>query len=315
MTDSPAVILLWHQGALGDLLLAGPALAAVRRQFPETRLVAVGHPERWGLLREMLSLEAVWDGSDGLWAWLFAERGGLPPALTRRLAEVDLALVFSPRPPGTLVARLQEGGVRHTAWLPSFPGNGGEHLSRLQARRLAELGLAFRPQPLRLVLDWQRYWPEEVPPGSQVLAVAPGSGNPAKNWPIEHFYEVTRTLAWETDLPIVWLSGPAEAAWLPYLSGLARAQGHFLLHQRPLKTLAALLSQARLYLGNDSGLTHLAAAAGARRVLALFGPTDPTVWAPLGETVTVLTAPPDRRWQGPSPQQVLSLARQLIQVQ
>ncbi len=308
----PAVILLWHQGALGDLLLAGPALAALRGRFPAARFLAVGHPERWGLLKETFSLDAVWDGSEGLWAWLFAARAELPPVLTRRLQGVDWALAFSPRTPETLLARLREAGVRRPFWLPSVPGTGGEHLSRLQARHLGEQGVAYQPQSWRLRLDWQAHWPEELPREGEILAVAPGSGSPAKNWPLEHYYEVTRTLAWEYHLRVVWLAGPAEDPWLPYLAGLARAQGHALLHRQPLKTVAAVLSQTRLYLGNDSGLTHLAAAAGGRQVLALFGPTDPLLWAPLGEAVKVLQAPAGGNPGQIPPDEVLALARQLL---
>jgi ADP-heptose:LPS heptosyltransferase len=52
----------------------------------------------------------------------------------------------------------------------------------------------------------------------------------------------------------------------------------------PLRVLGALLGRAGLYVGNDSGVSHLAAAAGAP-TLALFGPTDPAVWAPVGPAV------------------------------
>ncbi|HSW50494.1 MAG TPA: glycosyltransferase family 9 protein, partial [Bryobacteraceae bacterium] len=54
-----------------------------------------------------------------------------------------------------------------------------------------------------------------------------------------------------------------------------------------LHELACRLAQARLYIGNDSGITHLAAASGVP-VLALFGPTDPAVWAPRGPNVRVI---------------------------
>jgi ADP-heptose:LPS heptosyltransferase len=82
-----------------------------------------------------------------------------------------------------------------------------------------------------------------------------------------------------------------ETGWLPYLEGIAAAQGHYLWENRSLKQVAAVLARCRLYVGGDSGLTHLAAAVGAPAVLALFGPTDPAIWAPPGEHVTVLTAP------------------------
>jgi ADP-heptose:LPS heptosyltransferase len=67
--------------------------------------------------------------------------------------------------------------------------------------------------------------------------------------------------------------------------------------------VARVLSRCRLYIGNDSGLTHLAAAVGKPEVLALFGPTDPRVWASLGSRVRTLT--------GPCPQAPCALGRRI----
>jgi heptosyltransferase-2 len=62
-------------------------------------------------------------------------------------------------------------------------------------------------------------------------------------------------------------------------------------HQLPLPQLAALLAQST-FIGHDSGISHLAAAARARSFI-LFGPSDPNVWAPQNKDVTVLMAPND----------------------
>ena len=118
-----------------------------------------------------------------------------------------------------------------------------------------------------------------------------GAARFCKNWPLDHYYEVSRALGWEYNLGVVWLTGPAEGAMLPYLEALAKAQGQVLLANRPLAQVARVLSRCRLYLGNDSGLTHLAAAVGEPDVLGLFGPTDPRIWAPLGPRVRTLSAP------------------------
>ncbi len=165
-------------------------------------------------------------------------------------------------------------------------------MSVLQARQLGGLGLHYAPGPFKLEVD--PYPDEEAPelPGpGPWLAVAPGSGQPRKNWPLAHFYEVSRALGWEYGLKVVWLAGPGEEALLPYLEALAQAQGQLLLANRPLARVARVLSRCRLYIGNDSGLTHLAAAVGKPDVLALFGPTDPRVWAPLGPRVQTLAGP------------------------
>ena len=113
------------------------------------------------------------------------------------------------------------------------------------------------------------------------LAVHPGSGSPSKNWPTSRFLEAAGRLAG----PEPWLlvAGPAEA-------GLEAPRGAILAREWPLRVLGAALARAGLFLGNDSGVSHLAAAAGAP-TLALFGPTDPALWAPVGPRVTTLRAP------------------------
>lgn len=320
-------ILIWHQGGLGDLLLAGPALAAVSRHYPEARLTALGHPERWGLLARSLPLDAAWDSGEARWVPLFSD-GPLPPQLQERLARFQLALVFSPQPQPILQARLHQAGIPAVHWLPSFPETGPEAVAALQARHLAGLGLHYVPGPFKLEvgLAQDEALPELPGPGPW-LTVAPGSGHPLKNWPLAHYYEVSRALGWEYGLKVVWLAGPAETELLPYLEALAQAQGQVLLANRPLARVARVLSRCRLYLGNDSGLTHLAAAVGEPEVLALFGPTDPRVWAPLGPRVRTLRAPchkapcavgrtipcPETRClKALSPEMVLAAARPLL---
>lgn len=322
-------ILIWHQGALGDLLLAGPALLALRRHYPRAKITALGQPQCWALLSPTLSLEAVWDSAAAAWAPLFLANSPLPPNLQERLAPFQLALVFSPRPHPALLARLAQAGIAAVHWLPSFPTAGEDAVGTVLAAALARLGVAPDPAPFRLLLSSD--WPDQAPrlsgPGP-FLAVAPGSGQACKNWPLAHYYEATRTLAWQHGLKIIWLAGPAEEPILPYLQGLATAQDHLLLANLPLTAVAATLARCRLFLGGDSGLTHLAAALGVPGVLALFGPTDPRVWAPRGESVRVLTAPcpqapcaADREISCPEPrclqdltvEQVLAAAVALLQ--
>jgi hypothetical protein len=102
--------------------------------------------------------------------------------------------------------------------------------------------------------------------------IHPFSGSPRKNWPLERFRQLAREL--ERRMPVRWCAGPED----PRLDGAVPFDD--------LYALACWLASASLYVGNDSGITHLAAAVGAS-VLALFGPTDPAVWAPRGPNVRV----------------------------
>ncbi len=101
------------------------------------------------------------------------------------------------------------------------------------------------------------------------IAIHPFASNMAKRWPLDRFQKVAEALG-----PVQWLRGPEEQ-----LAGAMFIED--------LGDLAAWLGKARLYIGNDSGITHLAAAVGVP-VIALFGPTNPGVWGPRGRNVKVI---------------------------
>ena len=142
---------LASRGALGDLLLAGPALMAVRRRYPRARLVGLGHPERWGLLARTLSLDEVWDSGEARWAQLFSD-SPIAPELKNCLARFQLALVFSPNAATPLPERLRRAGIPAVYWVPSFPENGTEAVAAMQSRHLAGLGLRLETDSFRLAL-------------------------------------------------------------------------------------------------------------------------------------------------------------------
>ena len=102
--------------------------------------------------------------------------------------------------------------------------------------------------------------------------IHPFSGSPRKNWPLEKFHALADRL--ERMMPVKWCAGEDD----PPLPGAVRIDD--------LYDLACWLARARLFVGNDSGITHLAAAV-ATPVLAIFGPTDPEVWAPRGNHVRI----------------------------
>jgi ADP-heptose:LPS heptosyltransferase len=114
----------------------------------------------------------------------------------------------------------------------------------------------------------------------------PFASSIAKRWPLAHFHAVAEQLG----CPVQWLAGPEEE-----LTGATRIDD--------LYELACWLSRARLYIGNDSGISHLAAAVGVP-TLAIFLTTDPAVWAPRGSHVRVL--------ERPSVHEVLRAARDLL---
>ncbi len=105
--------------------------------------------------------------------------------------------------------------------------------------------------------------------------IHPFSGSSRKCWPLDRYQELARRL--EMTMPVRWCAGPEDM--LPDAVRIA-----------DLYELACWLATARVYIGNDSGITHLAAAVGTP-VVALFGPTDPRIWAPRGPNARVIAKP------------------------
>jgi heptosyltransferase III len=128
----------------------------------------------------------------------------------------------------------------------------------------------------------------QAAPEGDFAVIHPFSGSPRKNWPMERF----QALAARIGMPVHWCAGPEEN-----LDGAVRIANLF--------ELAGWLRTARIYIGNDSGITHLAAAAQAP-VVAIFGPTDAAVWAPRGDRVRVVAGKLDEI----TVEQVLDAVRQ-----
>jgi ADP-heptose:LPS heptosyltransferase len=135
-------------------------------------------------------------------------------------------------------------------------------------------------------LAWsERYWQQHFLKGKPVMTLAPGSGAREKNWPDASFRAVADWWRRRTCGSVVVILGPVEEEKGDYT---ILCEGAVVARNLTLEKLAALLARSDLYLGNDSGVSHLAAALGVITAV-LFGPSNVARWAPQGENVTVLT--------------------------
>jgi ADP-heptose:LPS heptosyltransferase len=130
-----------------------------------------------------------------------------------------------------------------------------------------------------------QYWRQHGLYERRVMAIAPGSGAREKNWPDRCFRLVADWWRQHTSGVVAIILGPVEEERGGYA---ALSHEPVTVRNLSLGQLSALLARMDLYVGNDSGLTHLAAALGVRTV-ALFGPSDIERWAPRGKKVTLLT--------------------------
>jgi heptosyltransferase III len=154
----------------------------------------------------------------------------------------------------------------------------------------AVLGLSPPPRPVAWFNDADAARVTTlIPAGRRFIALAPTANWPPKAWAPERFAAAFHALA-EPGTSAVILGGPGEterAMAAPLAAALPEAIN--LVGQLTLPEVSACLARAHLFIGNDSGLMHMAAAAGAPTI-GLFGPTDATVYGPSGRSAVAVKA-------------------------
>jgi ADP-heptose:LPS heptosyltransferase len=266
-------VLVYRPGALGDSLLLGPSLAALRRAWPERPVRVICHPTAGPILRAAGLAEGFIERDDPRVDTLF---GLTAEAARRAFGELEAAVAYVTAAPAALRDNLAALSSGRCVVAPSQPPPDAEtHVAQHLLDCLAMFGV--RGDALA--------WPglELVSPPTDQLVIQPGSGGAAKCWELPRFEAVAEALAQRAGLAPTWLLGPAEQ----HLRRRLESPGLEVVAEPAPLELAALLGGCRLYLGNDSGVSHLAGVVGAP-TLALFGPTDPTRWRPLGPRVRVV---------------------------
>lgn len=246
--------LLIRPGAIGDFIVSLPALECLRDAYTEVWTAGANVP----LVRFADGARSI--AASGLDLLGIAD----PPArLLEDLARFDSIISWYGANREEFRAEVARLGLPFH-FFPALPAAGaGMHAIDFylaQARTLVDCSSDGIP---RIAC--------EAEPGNFAV-IHPFSSSPRKNWPLEKFRALAVEL--EKTLPVKWCAGPEDPP-LPEA-----------VHIADLWDLARWLKSARLYVGNDCGITHLAAAVGTP-VLAFFGPTDPEIWGPRGPHVQI----------------------------
>ena len=276
--------LVVRAGALGDLLLLRGVIAGLRAAAHDVVLMAPAGPGAALVGKGPANVAALlaWDRPDLL--PLHVADGHLAPALGDLLGQFDAVLAYTRNP--VVIENLRRLVPRVLARDPQ-PPRAGPHVSAWLQEPLRNLGVPLVEVPVEPPV------PEELAAAGAVapdlpprfLAIHMGSGSVSKNWSPLDYAGLVNALS--PAAAFVLVEGPAEKGTLGELRHHPRARFASFL---PPRVLGALLARAALYVGNDSGVSHLAAAWGAPS-LVLFGPTDPALYSPLGPRVTVLRSP------------------------
>ena len=283
-----------HDGAPGDVLLSLPCIRVVRDNSDFIHMA--GPPDVADLLRETGYVHETSAAGRALFTSLYAKE--MERAAIDFLEQFEHAVVFTKRADSLPAANIAKV-VPRTEIIITIPPEGvRSHVAQFRLNQLAfggksddlQSGLSIPPRYRRKVKEFivRSFGTEGRGP---LMAFHPGSGGKRKCWPLENYFRLVEKLLNRQACRVLFLTGPAEE---PEVADeiLGFAHGHKgVIHVRkePLIMVAGLLAMCDLYTGNDSGITHLAAAVNGR-VVVLFGPSDPLLWKPLGTGVQVISA-------------------------
>jgi heptosyltransferase III len=278
-------ILIIRPGAIGDTLLTFPVIQALKTQWHVSHVTLVGNAAVLPLALAYGIAEDVSNFESAQWSALFSDGS---PLLRAQLRDIDAAICWLRDPDGIVERNLRANGIKHIIIAPGRPAEG---------ERMHEV--AYLARTVGLTIDLSSYTLSEQerarsdPAPEPFIALHPGSGGAQKCWPISHFATVIREL-WQRSIPVLLLAGPADHERTQALLRILPEPAHTTLLDTlidaPLLTLARRLRNCRGYLGNDAGITHLAAMLSVPTI-AIFGYSDPAIWHPIGAYVRVVYEP------------------------
>jgi heptosyltransferase III len=291
-------IVVFRGGALGDIVLTLPILGALRAFYPGC-FITFFAPYPQATLAAGFA-DRIIDLNSASLVGLF-NPDVVPADGILKYLRADLTISYLSDPERVIESQ----------FLASTTGNFLQGPFRLDLERCPAVEQLARP--LRVLgIDSIDPVPRlTVPfagPSPGRLAIHPGSGSPKKNWPLNHWAQLLAKLMPSFD-DVLLVAGEADTEIAQAINPLIPADKLRLCVNRSLSDLVAELSQATLFVGHDSGVSHVAAATGIRTI-ALFGPTDPIIWSPNGDHVTVVQSP-DRTMAGLAVETVLETVRPL----
>lgn len=330
------LLVIRQQNQMGDMLLAVPALRGLRKRFPRARISLVAAP-----INEAAAVRNP--DVDEVFTYAKRRQRSNPRALAsfvaglrrRRFDAVLVLNTVSFSVTSMLLAAASGARVRLGSTsrpfghdlssrfyhlelpLPSADELAGMHESLHNLYPLAPIGVAESDLRSAIVptageeRDAERLARAAFGAGSPFVVVLPGAGKRANIWPPERFAAAASALADRLGAGVLVVGGPVDRF---AVDAFLRAS-----ERRPeavafvgVGTLASLMRRAACALCNDTGVMHVAGAAGARCV-AVFGPTDPRRWKPVNETVVAVRAM-DGNVASVAVEEVLDAAERLLAV-
>lgn len=289
-------LLLIHPGALGDVLLALTAIRAIRSAFPAHECGLIAGEQVGRLLLACGEVDRLYPLEQGSLAGLLGGTESVASGLRSWLDKADLVVGWMKDAEGGLAATLYALGAGRVIIRSPFD-SGCTNLHQAD-RHLEIVASTVAEEPTARLLRLSepilqdavaRLAEVGVRKDHMLVAVHPGSGSPHKCCEPGWFVELVAQLQALGAVPIL-LAGPADTEQVQAVQRSC-VISPLVFGGQELTSVAGLLAQFALYVGHDSGLTHVAACLGVPTI-ALFGPTDPRRWAPRGSHVEIFSGAP-----------------------
>jgi len=277
-------LLIIHQGALGDFVVTFPILKALRTTIP--RIDGICRSSFGRLAVDLGVLDTSYPLESARFASLYTDR--IDPVVVTLMSTYRSILLFS-------FSELLERSVkkingrrviRILPWPAVFQKN---HITEFLARQVRNsnlLGKEARRRFSRALFHLKGDANRKRRSGARVI-ISPGAGSVKKRWPLERYLMVAADLKKRGLQPSI-LLGPAEVDLEAALHHSPQSQPQ-VVKTRTFQELITVLDSATIYIGNDSGVSHLAAFLGVP-TLVIFGPSDPDRWRPFGDHVRIVKA-------------------------
>lgn len=300
------MILVLHQGAIGDFVLTLSVVQAVRslladRQRSPYPVEVIASSAMARLVAGRSAVDVYVSPEQVGLHTLFSEQGVLDERLAAMLTRSRWVLNFLGGTNDPIHRRLEAATQGHVISVETRPTEttltDETHITSQWSSAIRAQGLDIdEPTPPHIRIAESREGTHSQAPCSKTpsVIVHPGSGGRDKCWPVENFIALAELL--QDNVDVHWMLGPAECEPVDErfdaLHRRADAGLEMLIVESDLEEALTKIADAALYVGNDGGMTHAAAAIGVPTV-AIFTATNPAVWRPLGDHVTVV-APESR---------------------
>lgn len=284
---------IFHPGALGDGVLSLKAVRTLKGQFPDHEVIWFGHKQLGEVFVACQEVSQAYS-FDAIPFLPFIKHGSSKDGkCTDLFSRCERAVGWMDDADGTWETSFHKAGIK-TALVRS-PHDSTLDAYHMTDRYLETLNpwLRWGNRKTECVEDVHLNFPNAGnganfhSPQGKLIILHPGSGSPDKCVPPELLVSLVRGLMGYHCRRLCLVGGPADGDALHRVKALLASDEVTVLQEMDLVDLSQYLLQAHLFIGHDSGLSHLAGSLGIPSLL-FFGPTDPSRWAPRGKHVVVM---------------------------